>query len=49
MVHQYHVYVWPETEDFKLAKKTTVKEKSGKNVATSTKVTVEPCINYKYS
>ena len=46
-VDKYTVRVWPENTDVKMASKVTVQEKKGKNVATSTTVTVDPCVNYK--
>jgi len=47
-VDKYTVHVWPENMDVKMAAKVTVTEKKGKNVATSTTVNVDPCINYKF-
>ena len=46
-VDKYTVHVWPENMDVKMAAKVMVTEKKGKNVATSTTVNVDPCINYK--
>ena len=47
-VDEYNVYVWQENKDVKSANKTVVKNKVGKNVATSAEVIIEPCLNYKY-
>ena len=48
-VDQYNVYVWQARQDFKMADKLVIKEKVGKNVATSTTVKIEPCVSYKYA
>ena len=47
-VDEYNVYVWQEDRDVKTANKTVVKNKVGKNVATSAEIIIEPCLNYKY-
>ena len=46
-VDQYNVYVWQARQDFKMADKLVIKEKVGKNVATTATVKIEPCVSYK--
>ena len=49
-VDRYNVWVWPEGTERTAGTKVLVeeKEKDGKTVVTSKKVSVEPCLNYRF-